>query len=490
MLQRLKNLVAPSQKISPFESFGNLKLARSLGTELLEETPLRRNCIRSIRDRLTALTRAEKDDLVDRIFARLALFVFDLPASEANHHSGRFGLLDHLLEVAEQTAQTLTGPGFKVSPEAVLQHREGPRWAYAGVIAALAHDIGKPLDLDVVAPGTGATWDPRKEPLRLFCERHGIPQTSPELWHFHKGRGMNGHERQIPVLLPMVLTPEVEAYLGPRLHSVLRALSPDENWYVSADLSPTAKQVIKVVRGIDKASSIQDQEASHPEEGNPALVPFAPPPTTGVLPPGHEIAGPLPALLPAERPWKDTPGEQVSLPESIADLAPVPIPRLYPPGCHPFPVPPLSKRRGDPVETARKMAHELGPIRFLDTLRRMIVGMRLDRNGLYSPVYLTPRYFWLVVPEAFKAIARFVAIPFDDDSVSRMSDALGSSAWVLPASAEHLTEFIKARPDVPGLKAIRFRLPGFLGDKDTAVLGFHKFEIKVWSSQSEWESPL
>jgi hypothetical protein len=80
-----------------------VQIARRLGEEVLRATPARRNHLQGIRDRLSSMTLEEKDALVDRILARLALFVHDLPASEASHHSGRFGLLDHLLEVAHGT---------------------------------------------------------------------------------------------------------------------------------------------------------------------------------------------------------------------------------------------------------------------------------------------------------------------------------------------------------------------------------------------------
>ncbi|HXX92703.1 MAG TPA: TraI domain-containing protein, partial [Planctomycetota bacterium] len=140
LLKRLKGLGEGEPAASPLETFGRARIARALGEEILESSADRKGRVQSIRDRLTAMTRFQKDDLIDRLFARLALFVFDLPASEANHHRERFGLLDHLLDVAERSAQALTGSGFQVSPEPSVNHREGPLWAYAGVIAAVAHD--------------------------------------------------------------------------------------------------------------------------------------------------------------------------------------------------------------------------------------------------------------------------------------------------------------------------------------------------------------
>jgi len=179
MFGLLKRAGAGEAAPSPLELFGKVKIARALGMEILKESSTRRNCLQGIRDSLSSMTRPQKDDLVDRIFARVALFVFDLPASESNHHSERFGLLDHLLGVAQQTAKVLTGPGFRVSPEPAVHHREGPLWSYAGVVAAIAHDIVKPLDLDLVAPGTSTPWDPRSEPCDSTA--HGTKWPRPPM---------------------------------------------------------------------------------------------------------------------------------------------------------------------------------------------------------------------------------------------------------------------------------------------------------------------
>jgi hypothetical protein len=474
---------------SALELFGKVKCPRALGVQILKESSTRRNYLQGIRDCLTSMTRAQKDDLVDRVFARLALFVFDLPASESNHHSERFGLLDHLLEVAHETAKVLTGPAFRVSPEPSIHHREGPLWAYAGVIAAIAHDIGKPLDLDLVAPGTSTPWDPRSEPLRVFCERHELSQTSQELWHFHKGRGMSGHERHIPTLLPMVLTPEVEEYLGPRLASVLRALSPEENWHTTPDLSRAAQEVIKVVRRVDKATSIQDQEARHPRAEQTALVVSVLPKAASPLPQVRttEALAPAPAAAPGPEKGFELP--EVRVRGSLAPLGPIPVLRSLPADFYPMKVPKPGKRRGDPVETARRIHHQLHPARFLDNLRRMLVAKRLDRNGLYSPAYLTPDYVWLLVPEAFEVFARLYTVPFDTETVPMMTDSLGASSCVVPSSADFVTEFIKPRPDSPSLEAIRLRTRDFLKESEVAALKVHKFEIKVWTDLGHWEAP-
>jgi hypothetical protein len=473
----LKSLGA-EKKPPPFEVFGKVKIARKLGEEVVNSTPERQNRIQSLRDRLTSMTCDEKDELIDGIFARLALFVFDLPASEANHHSDRFGLFDHLLEVAFQTARELSSPGFQVSPDASVNRHEGPLWVYAGVIASIAHDIGKPLDLDVVAPGTSTPWDPRSEPLRLYCERNHLSGTAPGLWHFKKGRGTGTHEKNILTLLPMVLTPRVGQYLGPRLSSVLRALTSEEAWTPSNGISHPSQEVIKVMRRMDQATSILDHEKRHPKPGRPSAAPPAalveklrvnpiprdPAPEFHVA--AHQAGSPG---APSIRPGASAPllVLEAPAPLSIPDcewMKRIPSPR---------------KRRGDPTETARTLAYELNPPHFLKTLHRMTVQYKFDRNSLYSQIYVRPDYVWLVVPEALRLLTISRQIPWDTDVVAKMLRSLRALPQVEPLSAQEMASPIMTRPDSRPFYAVRMKPRGFLSESELADLGVHEFEIKV-----------
>ncbi len=82
---------------------------------------------------------------------RFMAFVQLLPASEAHHHARPGGLLLHALEAAEIALQVrrarILPPG--VAPEDI-QRREH-RWTFGVFLAALLHDVGKPLaDMRVV----------------------------------------------------------------------------------------------------------------------------------------------------------------------------------------------------------------------------------------------------------------------------------------------------------------------------------------------------
>lgn len=471
MLKKLGNfmgLTGAQDSASPLEWFGQAKIARRFGEEVLQATTVRRNHIQGIRDRLTAMTREGKDELVDRVFARLALFVYDLPASEKSHHGARFGLLDHLLEVAHLTARELASPGFQVSPEPSINHRERPLWIYAGVIAAIAHDIGKVRDLDVAVPGRGSLWNPASEPLRQFCLRNAMGETGPGIWHHHPRRGMDSHESFTTEILPKVLTSEVEGYLGARLASVTAALTSGQDWKTGSEISEPAKEVVRVVRRMDQASSHGDQDphAGLPREDPGPATPVArasgpskPPAGVSRPPSGVLVAG-----APAPEPAFEIPGED---------------PGIVPADFWGEPVPDPSGRRGDAVEIKRRLAVELDPSRFLDLIRRMIVMRRFSRNNLYTDAYIRPDYVWLVLPRALRRLASINQLPFDTEVLRRMLASLGSSPLVEPANAMRVPVFMKPRPDSNTFQAVRIKTLGFLSAADQAKLGFHKMTIQA-----------
>jgi hypothetical protein len=464
------------------ERFGEAIIARRFGEEILRATPERRNHLQAIRDRLSSMTLEEKDELVDRLFARLALFVYDLPASKANHHSGRFGLLDHLLEVAHQTVRELAAPGFQVSPEPSTNHRERPLWVYAGLVAAVAHDIGKPLDLEIAAPGKGTCWDPRVEPLRLFCQRHGLAGTGPELWHFLPRRGLRGHETNTPVLLPLVLTPEVAEYLGPRLASVTLAMTKDEEWKPTGGRWHPATEVVRVVRRIDGATAKDDVDGDREKKGEvvrkiprdqtvPAPIALQSPksPAAPSALKHREVA-----LAPAR---SAQPLSEAPVARSGEDVEEEPL--VLPPDFWGEHVPHPRERRGDPVETERHLQVQLDPARFMDTLRRMVVSRRLSRNNYYTEVYIRPDYVWFMLPRALRRVALINRLPYDTGVLRRMLASLKASPQVAPGSERRVPVFMKFRPDATTMEAVRVKTQGFLSETDLACLGVYGYDLKA-----------
>ncbi len=489
----------PSQDSSPcreLEPFGKLLLPRARGLEILHATSARRNLHRELRDRLPALSPFQKTELVDRVLARLALLVFDLPASERHHHTGRFGLLDHTLDVAARTARELSGGAFQISPDPAVAHREGPLWAYAGVVLALVHDLGKILDLDVLAPGSAERWDPMSEPLVRFAERHGIRETSPALYHYHPGRGMDGHEQATGTLMPLLLPPGVDAYLGARLGSVLAAFVSTERFSLAQGLSEPAKRVVAVVRRMDPLSTWEGRKAAGPAEGGPvpgplpgkaslhgtegvaaasprAGVPPAPPGSPGLRggastpPPVLEATSGelrLGEIKSQEAPAE--PGLQEFL-EGTRDL------RLFKKG-----------PKGDPAEQERRLSAALHPPRFVRLLGQMFAAHRLSRNGLYSESYISPEFSYLVVPDAFRKVAQINKLPWDGTVAERMLGSLRAHPLVVPQDAETLPVFLQTRPDGPCVRAVRLRTPGFIPESLLEQLGVHEYELRALGEEA------
>ncbi|CAH2902092.1 MAG: hypothetical protein PCALPYG08_5806 [uncultured Paraburkholderia sp.] len=129
--------------------------------ELLARTGLQ-GAVRSIGDSLGLSIESERRD-VEPLIQQLTEFVQLLPASESHHHAQPGGLLIHLLEVARYALHFRDGYRLPLgaSPEDQMLH--GARCSYAVLVAALLHDIGKPLaDLKVeMVSGTAARpWVP------------------------------------------------------------------------------------------------------------------------------------------------------------------------------------------------------------------------------------------------------------------------------------------------------------------------------------------
>jgi hypothetical protein len=140
-----------------------------------------------------------------RSFARWVSF---LPASENHHHSGHFGLLGHSLSVALRFIKH-----FRSHPEdrrrlETLPPEDRRPWLLAGILAALFHDCGKVLDLEVQPVSTGKDWNPLAEPLTTYTARLGMRGKLEIEVRFNRGRGLRGHEAKGRVLIPIILPPK------------------------------------------------------------------------------------------------------------------------------------------------------------------------------------------------------------------------------------------------------------------------------------------
>jgi len=151
---------------------------------------------------LVSVSEAHFQALYQAAAERFAGLVQQLPASEAHHHAGEGGLLDHSMEVAVIALQLRRGyllpPGTAPEDQARLQDL----WTYAVFTAALVHDLGKPVvDQRVqLFDGHGKSagvWDPWQGPMpdALGCYRA----------RFVRERQHKLHERIVPLLVPRIL---------------------------------------------------------------------------------------------------------------------------------------------------------------------------------------------------------------------------------------------------------------------------------------------
>lgn len=116
-------------------------------TELLTTTGAQAD-VEKIRTRLGLSPGNFERDVVPLI-NRLAEYVQYLPASESHHHAQPGGLLQHTLEVAAHALTLRQGYKLPLGATPEDQIRLAAVWSYGVLVAALLHDIGKPV-ADVV----------------------------------------------------------------------------------------------------------------------------------------------------------------------------------------------------------------------------------------------------------------------------------------------------------------------------------------------------
>ncbi|MCG7871024.1 MAG: TraI domain-containing protein [Candidatus Thiodiazotropha lotti] len=146
-----------------------------------------------------------------------AAFVHLLPASESHHHRGTGGLFRHGLEAALYGAQHADRLMFVMDEPPSRRRVLEPIWRFAAVLAALNHDIGKPLSDVAVQDQSGElSWNPFAHSLHQWAELNAI-----DYYHirFRPGRHQD-HEMVGMLALEQVIGSNVKQYLveaGPKL---------------------------------------------------------------------------------------------------------------------------------------------------------------------------------------------------------------------------------------------------------------------------------
>lgn len=160
----LKQGDRPATPSRPAEALGQLprelrpgdQIALKSGAQLVKDKGLQAqlNRLRS----LCAFTPANFDEDVLPLVLAFSEYVQDLPASESHHHAQPGGLLEHSFEVAINALTQRQGMKLPVGGKPEDQIRLASVWTYATLVAALLHDVGKPVsDLDVTLYGKDAS---------------------------------------------------------------------------------------------------------------------------------------------------------------------------------------------------------------------------------------------------------------------------------------------------------------------------------------------
>ena len=143
-----------------------------------------------------------------------AEFVQFLPASECHHHAQPGGLWVHALEVVD--AALTFRAGMELPPGASTEDRKRHehRWTFAVLVAALLHDVGKPVtDLLVTLygddPRIGRPWAPRAGSMgHADATWYSVAFGEPS------ARDYKAHAKLASLLLGQFVAPHVVRWLG------------------------------------------------------------------------------------------------------------------------------------------------------------------------------------------------------------------------------------------------------------------------------------
>lgn len=137
-------------------------------------------------------------------------YCLHLPASQHHHHREPGGLLRHGLEAAYWAAQATDDRLLHRDAASPSQrYRQEPRWRLATYVAALLHDVGRPVtDLTVYdADAPQCRWDPERQRQDQWAAANRVRRPT---WRWHQERRYTDHDAHaLPIadrLIPHGLT--------------------------------------------------------------------------------------------------------------------------------------------------------------------------------------------------------------------------------------------------------------------------------------------
>lgn len=141
--------------------------------------------------------------LVAPVLEGYADWIQALPASEAHHHAGPGGLLRHGLECVHGALRERAGRilPMDVPPEEVAERQD--RWTFAIILAALLHDVAKPLTDVRVSMFDGnqeeiGEWNAWLSPLPSQCVWYSVRYRRSRDYRLHQSAAFLQATRLIP----------------------------------------------------------------------------------------------------------------------------------------------------------------------------------------------------------------------------------------------------------------------------------------------------
>jgi integrating conjugative element relaxase (TIGR03760 family) len=207
-----------------------------------------------IRNRL-ALSEANWRGDALPVLEKLCDYVQLLPASESHHHAHPGGLLTHTLEVASYALTVRQMYKLPAGADPEEQVKKQALWSYAVLLAALLHDVGKPVS-DVLVQVYGqkphepiGTWQALSGPMS------GIEGASHYEIDFPSARNYRAHERLGVVLLHALVPPRTMRWLGsdPELLPALLGFLDGQDLPASAVL----KEIVQKADSLSVAENLK-----------------------------------------------------------------------------------------------------------------------------------------------------------------------------------------------------------------------------------------
>ncbi len=170
--------------------------------EALLASPERQSRLEAI-EALTRVTPTHFETLYRQALLNYASCVQQLPASEAHHHAGLGGLLDHGLETAVFSLKLRRGHLLPPGAATETIDAQADLWSYACFTAALLHDIGKPaVDQKV------ELFDRHGQALGPWDSWAGPMEAHAYEAQFLRGRNYRMHQRAAPLLARFIVPSE------------------------------------------------------------------------------------------------------------------------------------------------------------------------------------------------------------------------------------------------------------------------------------------